>query len=688
MLGMCYGSGRKKERNCFESLAVPPASSACVVDESETPSLPSKNYAPPVSVFQPPAWTGATVAVSATADSIPIPTTGDVLESSEQQPGSPAGPASASDTAQASSLPTTTTTTTSTIGLVYRWISGPLSCVRPRDGKMADDRKSPSGATAERVLSTKDVSSPTSCKLDTIAEDKPAHSMAADATGVTSIDIGAMPSASAAQRQRNGSCFTMDFQSAIDRESVIQDDELRTCLSRPRGASSSRGGLFPYDDDDLDDVYVKQEHGGGGASSGYSTPLSDTLAFALNNFEESRMSFNDKQERDLESPVETWDRRGQLRDLAELLVDVSKTCMNEEPSAEYLVFNDNSLRVWKKEFGVNRLLIRSEFFVPVCPRDYCQYASEMANRKKWDKNIEEVRRVEGLGDRVDICYTGTKRIATVYPRDLVSLRVVRCLKPQRALSARVAYTSCSCSVLHPMEREKKGRVRADMRIASYVALPVDVGGESWSCVRVFNEGNPRGWIPGPVVRLFASKVIPSTVECIASAVMREHSVDWRQRGYTSALSYIHDHLTMSAAAASLRGQVRPSHVLGALELPSPRSSPTAAAVFTPDPPNDRQQLPAAAAAALHTPSGGGGVSQVVVGSTTSREEDGDAAEGGEPVHARQARENEGRGYEVGSSRKEADSYADAEGRRHSNGETKATMGAEEEEEEMQTGREE
>lgn len=51
------------------------------------------------------------------------------------------------------------------------------------------------------------------------------------------------------------------------------------------------------------------------------------------------------------------------------------------------------------------------------------FASNSELRLSWDKSVTEQHVVENLDAGHDICYVAFRRVATVYPRDVVTLRV-------------------------------------------------------------------------------------------------------------------------------------------------------------------------------------------------------------------------------------------------------------------------
>lgn len=334
------------------------------------------------------------------------------------------------------------------------------------------------------------------------------------------------------------------------------------------------------------------------------------------NFEGRRNAFNANHRRSSSATM----RGLQLRELGELLVDVSRTSMGEPPP-DPPVYHKDGLKVWKTELGVGRLLIRAEFIVAISPLRYCQFASNPANRSKWDLNVKEVKCVEKVGPNCQVNYIATKRVHTIFPRDTVSLRILKRLpnqdeyvhqastfsptrdsaslgmtcdttttrsdaigvrrngsmisggieccenqsrrfierpaekgekgiiEKQDMVAATVAhllpgtklekeeeeilaateetsgtYTSCSCSIEHPDVPEQEGRVRADLRIGSYVAEPFPTNYGLWSRICSFNEGDPRGWIPGSVVRMVAASVVPKSVESLVSSLMTHYNI--------------------------------------------------------------------------------------------------------------------------------------------------------------------
>lgn len=114
------------------------------------------------------------------------------------------------------------------------------------------------------------------------------------------------------------------------------------------------------------------------------------------------------------------------------------------------------------------------------------FASNSELRSQWDKNVTEQHVVEQLGPGQDICYVAFRRIATVYPRDVVTLRVKcrltvqpRVAEPADGLLDRqnldtscansrdgaesgedvTAYSSMSCSIDHPAVPESWAKAR-------------------------------------------------------------------------------------------------------------------------------------------------------------------------------------------------------------------------------------
>ncbi|PHJ16516.1 start domain-containing protein [Cystoisospora suis] len=176
-----------------------------------------------------------------------------------------------------------------------------------------------------------------------------------------------------------------------------------------------------------------------------------------------RMIEEEEDEVGTEDDDEGWDRQRDLLDLAEFLLDASVVCMARElviggeeggkepgqaPSRHSLrkstpsssksgefprVYDKDGLSVWKKEFGAGRVLIRASFILPVTPEQYSTFASDSRLRATWDANLGGHYTLETLAQNTDVCRVLIKRIATVYPRDVVTLRARRnwCLPQAR-----------------------------------------------------------------------------------------------------------------------------------------------------------------------------------------------------------------------------------------------------------------
>ncbi|CBZ54641.1 Protein containing a possible START(Steroidogenic acute regulatory (STAR) related lipid transfer) domain,related [Neospora caninum Liverpool] len=253
-----------------------------------------------------------------------------------------------------------------------------------------------------------------------------------------------------------------------------------------------------------------------------------------------------------EGAAEDWDRQRELLDLAELLLDVAVICLDEDattrsggPRGETkaptmpCVYDKNGLKVWKKEFGVGRVLVKASFMLPVLPEQYASFASDSRLRATWDANLGGHAILETLTTNTDICQVSLKRVATLYPRDLVTLRARRSwaiptpkhepadhAKADERREAKQVYASCSCSIDHPAAPEHTSHVRMDIRLSAYVASPVVTPFGVWTEVTLFSEADPKGWIPGVVSRSLAAKVLPSTVEKMAVNMLNHYGIAW------------------------------------------------------------------------------------------------------------------------------------------------------------------
>lgn len=117
----------------------------------------------------------------------------------------------------------------------------------------------------------------------------------------------------------------------------------------------------------------------------------------------------------------------------------------------------------------------ASFLAPVSPELYARFASDEQLRWCWDKHCQKQLLVESYGPGRDICYLAFKRVATLYPRDVVTLRIkCRFHTTRRILGTKtreddgdgmlyggqtnaedlLAFSSMSCSVYHPLVPEK------------------------------------------------------------------------------------------------------------------------------------------------------------------------------------------------------------------------------------------
>ncbi|KAL8430190.1 hypothetical protein ACSSS7_006097 [Eimeria intestinalis] len=199
---------------------------------------------------------------------------------------------------------------------------------------------------------------------------------------------------------------------------------------------------------------------------------------AFDKLEQQRVRFNalNREHALPAAATAAWNRRGEMQQLSDLLVSASIRSMLALDCAMPCVHSHDGLQVWKGESGSGNFTCRATFLLPVEPRLYATFASDTELRCQWDKNVTEQHVVEQVDAGHDVCYVAFRRIATVYPRDLVTLRV-KCRLPLRAKCVEAigaptesctpfadspelrddadaeadltAYSSMSCSIDHP-----------------------------------------------------------------------------------------------------------------------------------------------------------------------------------------------------------------------------------------------
>ncbi|KAJ1611555.1 Steroidogenic acute regulatory related lipid transfer domain-containing protein [Cryptosporidium canis] len=233
--------------------------------------------------------------------------------------------------------------------------------------------------------------------------------------------------------------------------------------------------------------------------------------------------------------------------LANKLSELSFECLLSSSSELtcQLVYNKDGVRVWKKEHKSGRVLLRTEFIVPVAPLDYVEYSTDSRNRRVYDNNTVDLRVVETVSPGLDVMYVATKRIATVYPRDIVNIRFLHGFNLKNRFKFMswdelstssiknsqedVICCSFSCSIEHPDAPERQGYVRMDLSIGSYMAIPIKTPFGIWSSISMFNEASPKGWIPSSVTKMIAVKMVPGSVESIVSSMLAYHKFPFRNK---------------------------------------------------------------------------------------------------------------------------------------------------------------
>ncbi|KAL7065705.1 hypothetical protein ACR3K2_38500 [Cryptosporidium serpentis] len=274
------------------------------------------------------------------------------------------------------------------------------------------------------------------------------------------------------------------------------------------------------------------------------TNIENFLKECFDKFENRRIEFNNFLKFNKQDKLDKFNwlnlKRKKYREFGSFLSEVSLYCLLTNPieSDCQLVHNKEGVRVWKKEYGTGRLLLRTEFIVPINPKDYVAFSSNSNQRKIYDNNTSDIRNLENIESGLDMIYVASKRIGTIYPRDLVNIRFIHALDIRKDFnvifkddadrlgedSSNLLWASCTCSVDHPDIPEKPGLVRMDSRIGSYIAVPIKTPFGLWSNVAMFNEGNPKGWIPSSVTRLLAAKIIPGSIEKLLATMFSYYGI--------------------------------------------------------------------------------------------------------------------------------------------------------------------
>ncbi|KAF7459181.1 START domain-containing protein [Cryptosporidium felis] len=304
----------------------------------------------------------------------------------------------------------------------------------------------------------------------------------------------------------------------------------------------------------------------------------DSLRFKFEELESSRLALGKhlKSMRIHHDSIQLYDMRiankehqGQLKSmrkemfmrLAGKLSEVSFECLLSNPNENscQLVYNKDGVRVWKSEHKSGKVLLRTEFIVPVTPLDYVEYSTDGNNRRVYDNNTVDLKVLERISSGLEVMYVATKRIATVYPRDIVNIRFLHGIDTRNEMKLlswddlrnpkvkerqeEIICCSCSCSIEHPDAPEREGYVRMDLAIGSYMAIPIKTPFGVWSSISMFNEANPKGWIPSSVTKMIAAKMVPGSVESIISSMFNHYKLPFRNKINRPYSGFCHRALT-------------------------------------------------------------------------------------------------------------------------------------------------
>ncbi|KAL8449179.1 hypothetical protein Emag_003699 [Eimeria magna] len=216
---------------------------------------------------------------------------------------------------------------------------------------------------------------------------------------------------------------------------------------------------------------------------------------AFDKLEKQRVRFNALNREHTLPPVGStaWNRRGEMQQLSDLLVSASIRSMLALDCAMPCVHSHDGLQVWKGESGSGNFTCRATFLLPVEPRLYATFASDSGLRCQWDKNVTEQHVIEQVDAGHDVCYVAFRRIATVYPRDLVTLRV-KCRLPVRAKSVEAAGAPTESFTVPADSPELRDDVESEADLTAYSSMScsIDHPDAPETCAAVIRRGSSFG----------------------------------------------------------------------------------------------------------------------------------------------------------------------------------------------------
>ena len=178
----------------------------------------------------------------------------------------------------------------------------------------------------------------------------------------------------------------------------------------------------------------------------------------------------------------------------------------QDPTLELLI-NTEDFKVFGKDTE-HGLMLKTNWTVPYSPDVYISFIRDFEARKRWDRNIEECRKLCYLAPDISINYQRYKKMMVVSKRELL----VAC----RTVPLGDSVLDVSCSVETEEIPVAEDVVRARLHLGGYHVQPCEAGTKI-TAISVMDFG---GAVPKPVLKRMSAFGLLLFTKALGTALAR------------------------------------------------------------------------------------------------------------------------------------------------------------------------
>jgi hypothetical protein len=215
---------------------------------------------------------------------------------------------------------------------------------------------------------------------------------------------------------------------------------------------------------------------------------------------------------DLPIPSRTEQLLTQSDQLFQQFLDLINSSENDTSFVQ--VVAKEGITVYSKDVEEG-FVLKCIWKIPYSPDEFINFIGNIEHRKKWDKNIDQVKVVDSLDEKTRVMHLLYKRILTVSPRELLVLN--------RKQKRGEVWFDVSASIQSSEFPENPSYIRAHLYIGGHMIEPCLEEDGTRAKITNYVQADFGGSLPATMIKKMSAMTLPQFAKSITKAIEKLRS---------------------------------------------------------------------------------------------------------------------------------------------------------------------